>query len=395
MIKIGNSVPEVSLKKVSQKNMSRNLTKKDFTINKGKDKQNPSEDRVEKNVMAKDDDRIRFEKYIKQEKKLKDNSVKDNVEDGKEVHNDKEIQQDRDKTEQVINEIIQLLLNLDLDKASEKIQELPQDTSVKYFEKLNTVILQIMRSEEIPENHMEILKKFDMDIQKLIESIKAMESRGMKNNLQVNTAVEGEVVEKEEVITPAKVEVSNHNVNDKSDEDRENELLKAIAGDVKKTSPLINNFNRQLFVSKEPQQLPIRANHMAQDVIKSIRFMSMSNLKELTVKVIPKELGEIAIKLTVDSGVMKASITAMNKDTAALLQSSSGQIQDKLQENGIKIESVDISLYEEDTTFHRDGNGERTFQEQYKENIKVATAELEEELSEEILEDEYNLHAIV
>jgi flagellar hook-length control protein FliK len=102
--------------------------------------------------------------------------------------------------------------------------------------------------------------------------------------------------------------------------------------------------------------LVIDKNDFTVDVIKSIKFMEVNNMKDLTVKMDPKELGEITIKLTMESGVIKASISAQNKDTFNLLNQNFQDISDRLKSMDIKIQSLDINIYEDSTFFSKDSN---------------------------------------
>lgn len=99
-----------------------------------------------------------------------------------------------------------------------------------------------------------------------------------------------------------------------------------------------------------------------QDVIKSVKFMENNNMKELTVKINPKELGEVIIRLTSENGAMKAELTASNKDAYALLNSNLNSMNENLNNQNIKIQSFSLNMYNEDTTFfagqggNKDGN---------------------------------------
>lgn len=92
----------------------------------------------------------------------------------------------------------------------------------------------------------------------------------------------------------------------------------------------------------------ITRNNFNMDFIKAVKFMDINNLKELSVKILPRDLGEIVIKLTMDNGVMKASITAQNKETYNLLNSQLTSISTQLSEQNMAIQSFSLSL----------GNGE-------------------------------------
>lgn len=93
-----------------------------------------------------------------------------------------------------------------------------------------------------------------------------------------------------------------------------------------------------------------RVNFSA-DIIKSLKFMESNNIKDLTIKIMPKELGEVIIKITSDGGIMKASITATNKEAYSLLNSNLQDLNNSLTSQNIKIQNVDINIYNGDTTF--------------------------------------------
>ncbi|MGH4050382.1 MAG: flagellar hook-length control protein FliK [Clostridium sp.] len=107
-----------------------------------------------------------------------------------------------------------------------------------------------------------------------------------------------------------------------------------------------------------PNNLVINKNNFEVDVIKNIKFMEINSIKDLTVKMNPKDLGEITIKLTMESGIMKASISAQNKETFNLLNQNIQDISDRLKNMDIKIQSLDINIYE-DSTFFGKGSSSR------------------------------------
>ncbi len=82
-----------------------------------------------------------------------------------------------------------------------------------------------------------------------------------------------------------------------------------------------------------------RAN-ILNEIIKSVKYMEINNIKELTVKLNPKELGQLVIRLTMESGLMKASITANNKDTYSLINSNLNNLKGDLNNSQLKIEEV-------------------------------------------------------
>ncbi|MCB2356680.1 flagellar hook-length control protein FliK [Clostridium estertheticum] len=141
-----------------------------------------------------------------------------------------------------------------------------------------------------------------------------------------------------------------------------NKLLSGDKDDVK-ISKAVNFMNQFQTVKTSDASkvlsatLVIDKNNFEADVIKSIKFMEVNNIKDLTVKMNPRELGEITIKLTMESGIMKASILAQNKETYNLLNSNASDIQDRLKNMDIKIQSLDINVYEDSTFFNKNSSG--------------------------------------
>ena len=166
----------------------------------------------------------------------------------------------------------------------------------------------------------------------------------------------------------------------------EEKFLKNLLGgdkDEMKISKAVNFMNQFETVKTtdtskvQTVKLVIDKNNFAADLIKNVKFMELNNIKDLTVKMNPKDLGEITIKLTMESGIMKASISALNKDTYNLLNQNFQDISDKLKTLDIKIQSLDINIYEDSTFFNKDSNGKNKNDEQS--NNPITNVILDEE----------------
>jgi flagellar hook-length control protein FliK len=139
------------------------------------------------------------------------------------------------------------------------------------------------------------------------------------------------------------------------------EILKKIieGGDGDKISKAANfmtqfsNINGDNTV-ENLKNLVINKNSFTSDIIKTLKYMDLNNVKQLTVKVNPRELGEITINLVMEAGKMKAAITASNQDTYNLLNYNLQDLSNKIQGNDIRVQSFSLNLYNEDTTYFRD-----------------------------------------
>lgn len=152
------------------------------------------------------------------------------------------------------------------------------------------------------------------------------------------------------------------------------------------------------YVSSAPENITINKNTFVNDVIKSVKFMNENDIKEMTVKVMPRELGEVVIKLTLENGLMKANITASNKEAYNLLNSNLQELNNKLNNGEIKIQNFTIDIYNGDTTFFsRENREEQNRQFSNKSNKSggaIVQAESEDSATTSVIE-ENNVNAFV
>lgn len=146
----------------------------------------------------------------------------------------------------------------------------------------------------------------------------------------------------------------------------------------------LNKTNTFMGVIKEP--VVINKDNINLDFIKNIKYMVRNSVEELNVKIYPKELGEMTIRLISEEGIMKAEIKATSKETYNLLNSNLNDIKKTLEDQNIRIHEVNIGIYNEDTTFF---SGKENSKEEFEnQNIgKINSISLDEE---EIIEDLLN-----
>ncbi|MBU3135975.1 flagellar hook-length control protein FliK [Clostridium gasigenes] len=202
-----------------------------------------------------------------------------------------------------------------------------------------------------------------------------------KVDISTNNTIENEV---KSVLTDLKVtldpkrfsEVKDNGVIDKSlleglktEVSKEDKLLAKILGGnenagLNNQNTLINRLNvKSTEVIKEP--MVVSKETMDTDIIKNVKFMMKNAVAELKVKIYPKELGEMTIKLLSEEGILKADIKAISKETYNLLNSNLNEIKKSLEQQNIKIHEVNIGLYSDDPTYH---GGESNQDELFKNN---------------------------
>lgn len=196
---------------------------------------------------------------------------------------------------------------------------------------------------------------------------------------------------------------NNANTTNKEEISKKEEevLMKFLDDDSSITSTKnINYYNKLngLPTSSDEVKMPVTVNKetLGMDIIKNVKFMMKDAISELKVKVYPKELGEITIKILSEEGIMKAEIKATSKETYNLLNSNLNEIKKLLENQNIKIQEVNIGLYSEDTTFFsgEDTNENQDFKNNKTQKVSGITTGDEEEIIEElILENNLNILA--
>lgn len=126
---------------------------------------------------------------------------------------------------------------------------------------------------------------------------------------------------------------------------------------------ILNN-NSVKNVSGETITPTIRSSNLSEDIVKSLKYMNNNNVSDMTVKITPQELGEVSIKVTSENGIMKATITASNKDAYNILNSNLNDLSSQLNNQNIKISDVSINIYSGDTTYFKDASSNGNNSEQ-------------------------------
>ncbi|WP_346885467.1 flagellar hook-length control protein FliK [Clostridium sp. UBA4395] len=184
-------------------------------------------------------------------------------------------------------------------------------------------------------------------------------------NIPRRIELETNVIEKSSVV--AVVEDNEESSSKDSKFSKETAILNKVINGEEKDSKVTraadfmsyfeNSVQKSGEVSSE-KPIAITKSDLNNDVIKALSYMDKNGVKDLTVKIYPKELGEISISVSMEQGALKAMIKATSKETVEMLALGLKDINEKLNGNNIKIQSVDIGLYEEDTTYFAHENSQ-------------------------------------
>ncbi len=236
------------------------------------------------------------------------------------------------------------------------------------------------------------------DLNSTLIAAREVKDNTESDKVSVEIKPEDKIVAKED-----KIAIENENGKNTSNGDlkkslsSEEKLLEKLIGEkedgkLTKVNQFMNAFNNSKISMEEVKnvdKLLINKVTFSEDIVKSIRFMELNNIKDLTVKINPKHLGEVIINLTMEQEAMRAQLKASNKDTVALLNANLKDITEKLNEN-IKIQQVEVAIYNDDTTYFSSNERENRqgFNgEQSKSKVSAVTEEIELEKETSIIDD--------
>ena len=147
----------------------------------------------------------------------------------------------------------------------------------------------------------------------------------------------------------------------------------------------------------EVKPVAVSRETVATDVVSNVNYMVKNQVEQLTVKIYPKELGEITIKIISEDGIMKADIKSTSKETYTLLNSNMEEIKKHLSNESLIIKEVNIGLYEDTTYYSGQGFSNEFNDERNKENYSVEdndSINIHKEENEEISEEISNVNLL-
>lgn len=88
----------------------------------------------------------------------------------------------------------------------------------------------------------------------------------------------------------------------------------------------------------------IRSEYVSQDFIQTIKYLKVNNLEEISVKMNPKDLGELHIKILKSNNEEKVVVTSYNSDTFNLLKDNVNEIKNSLNTLDINVKEVAVEI---------------------------------------------------
>lgn len=98
----------------------------------------------------------------------------------------------------------------------------------------------------------------------------------------------------------------------------------------------------------------IRQEFIGDDVVKAVRYLKANGLEEINIKISPRELGEMTIKLIKHAEETKVAITISKDDIFDLVNKNVGDIVKHLNDLNIKVKEVSVDIKNDNQKFFSD-----------------------------------------
>ena len=150
----------------------------------------------------------------------------------------------------------------------------------------------------------------------------------------------------------------------------------------------VNTQTSQDNVSSEAPVTTIRQEFIGEDVIKTVKYLKSNGLEEIKIKISPRELGDMTIKLIKNHEETKVLITISKEDVFDMINKKIGDITKHLNDLNINVKEVSVDIKNDNKNFFSD-NLSQEFNKKNQQNKKKRTKyeDTEIETIEEIKEN--------
>ncbi|HBG4564300.1 TPA: flagellar hook-length control protein FliK, partial [Clostridioides difficile] len=257
------------------------------------------------------------------------------------------------------NEALQQLLNLlkdnykkdkDINTILNNIEKLSISDELKQELKLNKNILNKIA------NQNSELNKANTDHSNDIENLDIMKLRELLEN---NADEDIEVISKTTENDIKSIDLysfdSNRmdNLNSNKQRDDSSDILEKLAGvNGNKSGNFSQVINKSVDMNKiknDNVNLKQIESNVMDDSIKAIKHMKTNDIQELTIKLRPKELGDMNIQLLKDGESMRAVVTVFNKDVFDSINKNIADLKQHLELTNVNIKDVSVQMHSDNT----------------------------------------------
>lgn len=157
-----------------------------------------------------------------------------------------------------------------------------------------------------------------------------------------------------------------------------------------------NNNNLEVNVENVKPHV-IRNEYVTNDIVESINYLKTNDLEEIKVKMNPKDLGELHIKIIKENNAEKVFITLENTETFKLVKDNVAEIKNHLSNLEINVNEINIEMKSENRNDFSQNLNQQFNKENNKQQRRAAKFEAEKESSVEndLLKTDSNINRLI
>lgn len=159
----------------------------------------------------------------------------------------------------------------------------------------------------------------------------------------------------------------------------------------------INNFNNNLSDISHIKE--IRKEFINEDIVQTIKYLKSNGIEEIKIKITPRELGEMTIKLIKNIEETKVAITITKEDIFDLVKKNISEISKHLNDLNIKVKDIVVEIKQDsqkdfNNNLSQDFNKNNQQDKQRKSRYKSIKLKNENDIKEFSVEDD-NLNILI
>ncbi|MCC0649515.1 flagellar hook-length control protein FliK, partial [Clostridioides sp. ZZV15-6598] len=217
------------------------------------------------------------------------------------------------------------------------------------------------------------LNKADMNKSNDMQNLDMMKLRELlDNNVNENFEVISKTTEDDNKSIDLYNFDSNRmdNLNSNKNRDDSSDILEKLAGvNGNKNGNFGQVINKSIDMNKiknDNVNLKQIESNVMDDSIKAIKHMKINDIQELTIRLRPKELGDMNIQLLKDNESMKAVVTVFNKDVFDSINKNITDLKQHLELTNVNIKDVSVQMHSDNRS--TSDTFDKAFEQQNRQN---------------------------
>lgn len=208
------------------------------------------------------------------------------------------------------------------------------------------------RKIELSDKEIEVLKKLDSAISNNKDNTISNSKIEENNELFQTNKLDNVELEKNEKFSQLETSNTTDKLNSMRNKELDKELdtLESILnGDndnnfILNNNQLANKDMNSINTTSRQEITTIRQEYIGEDIINTVKYLKSSGQEEITIKISPRELGDMTIKLVNNQEEASVAIVISKADVFDLVKDNQGEIAKHLKDLNINVKEISVEM---------------------------------------------------